>query len=383
MTLKIAIVTAQEIERDVHQVDRWRAFLDASSGALASPYFSPEFTLAAAAVRDDVRVAVLMDDAARTVGFFPFQTGAPRAPAACAPVGGLLSDHHGAVVAADVDMRGAWPAILKAAQLEHWRFDHLVASQAPPVGAPFVFGAQLSASPCLRLSEGFATYRARLGARTRRLADLDRKARKLAREVGPLRFVAQARGAAAASVLRHIVEKKSAQCRSTGVVDYFGELPWTRALVERIAALDGDAQASVGERRFRGAVSALYAGDALVAAHMGMRSERVWHWWFPVYDHAWASYSPGSLLVLKVAEAAADAGAELLDLGKGDDRYKSTFADASIPIAEGFVARASAWNAARGAYVSVSQWARPRLRPAVRALRRVADQLYAPLRLGT
>jgi CelD/BcsL family acetyltransferase involved in cellulose biosynthesis len=116
---------------------------------------------------------------------------------------------------------------------------------------------------------------------------------------------------------------KSDQCRRTGVFDFF-QLSWTRELVARILSEDTP--------HFAGRLSALYAGDQLLAAHMGMRSERVWHWWFPVYDQAAGKYSPGGILLLRVAEAAAAEGALALDLGKGDDPYKQSFADSDAPI---------------------------------------------------
>jgi CelD/BcsL family acetyltransferase involved in cellulose biosynthesis len=121
-------------------------------------------------------------------------------------------------------------------------------------------------------------------------------------------------------------------------VDFFA-YPWTRELIEHIA--------QAKEPHFAGALSALYAGDELVAAHFGMYSERAWHWWFPVYEHAFAKYSPGALLLLRVAEEAAGRGLELLDLGKGDDAYKSSFSNTEIRLAEGCASRPSLGSALR------------------------------------
>ena len=86
-------------------------------------------------------------------------------------------------------------------------------------------------------------------------------------------------------------------------------------------------------------LSALYAGDTLVAAHFGMRSPAVWYWWFPVDSHTHQTYSPGSLLLLRVAEAAGAQGHQLLDLGKSDERYKLSFADCETPVVEGLITR--------------------------------------------
>lgn len=352
--MKISTISPREL--DANAIARWRA-LQRDNPSLASPYFAPEFTLAVASVRDDVRVAVL-EEGVEIVGYFPFQRGRWRS---CRPVGGLLSDHHGVIAAQGTSW--SWRDLLRAARLSCFRFDHLVASQATSE----VEALRNCASPGLDLSRGFSRYRAaRLQRGSRRVAELDRKARKLEREVGPVRFEVYA----GADVLPRVLAWKSEQCQRTGVLDYFSSLPWTRALVERIL--------QVREPGFAGALSALYAGDTLVAAHMGMHSDRVWHWWFPTYDHDYGKYSPGALLLMRLAETAAAGGITTLDLGKGEDGYKESFADTSIPLAEGFVGRRSPLNAVRGASMRAQRRVREsssfkRLRPALRRVRQLRE----------
>jgi CelD/BcsL family acetyltransferase involved in cellulose biosynthesis len=295
-----------------------------------------------------VRIAVL-EDGARVVGFFPHQARWRIGR----PVGAPLSDHHGVVCAPGT--RWDWLALLRASRLASWHFDHLPSAQAPQHGACIT-----AESPALDLSRGMDAYlAARRASGVRSLGEFERKARKLAREVGPLRFEAHTQNA---QVLATVLRLKSQQCRRTGTPDFFAR-PWTRALVESIGTLQ--------HPHFAGRLSALYAGDQLVGAHLGMRSATVWHWWFPVYSDAMAPYSPGAQLLLHVAHAAADAGCGLLDLGKGDDAYKRSFADCSLPLVEGWVAARPAltfaWLAGRDA---VGRWARTSaLTQPLRALR--------------
>ncbi|MEY4653328.1 MAG: hypothetical protein RI884_1909 [Pseudomonadota bacterium] len=347
--MKISLITPAQLDAPLQAA--WRAMQDRHP-ALQSPYFTPEFTLAVGAVRDDVRIAVLERDH-QVTGFFPFQArwGVGL------PVGGSLSDHHGVVCARGT--RWHWPDLLRGARLSSWRFDHLPREQAP-AGA-----CSQALSPALDLSRGMAAY---LAARRcngiRRLDECLRKARKLAREVGPVRLEAHTQDP---RVLETVLRLKSQQCRRTGVADFFAQ-PWARALAERIANTQGP--------HFGGRLSALYAGDTLVAAHLGMRSRRVWHWWFPVYDHAWAPYSPGVQLLLQVAQAAADEGHGWLDLGKGADAYKQSFADSGLPLSEGWVHRpalSTAWLATRAAtlrWAKTASWMQP-LRPMLRRARRL------------
>ncbi len=347
--MKISLISPAEL--DDKERSRWRA-LQLSNPALVSPYFCVEFTRAVAQVRSDVRVAVL-EEGANVVGYFPHQGrfGAGQ------PVGGSLSDHHGVIMGPNQSV--SWPQLLRACGLSWWQFDHLVAAQSP--------GAEVTpaSSPALDLGGGFLAYRnTRIAAGCRRIAELDRKARKLAREVGPLRFEAHVDDRA---VFSSVLRRKSEQCLRTRVRDVFAP-SWTRHLVDEIRCSESAS--------FAGRLSALYAGDALVAAHLGMRSDRAWHWWFPVYDHDFAKHSPGALLLLHVAQAAAAVdGVEMLDLGKGDDVYKESFANCSFPLVEGCVQRPSVLSAAREVEQRTKRWLRTSttleaLRPLVRALRR-------------
>ena len=88
-------------------------------------------------------------------------------------------------------------------------------------------------------------------------------------------------------------------------------------------------------------LSTLSVGDRVVAAHMGMRSRTVLHYWFPSFDRAYAKFSPGRILLLELCRAAAAAGIREVELGAGDEDYKLRFADGAIPVAAGFVGSAS------------------------------------------
>lgn len=348
--MKVSVIGAAELGPT--ERSRWQA-LQSANPQLASPCFSPEFTLAAAAARDDVRIAVLEQDR-QVVGFFPHQ----RRWGAGLPAGGRLSDHHGVIAAPGT--RWDWAALLKGCGLGYWQFDHLPASQRPPV--PVV----PAASPGLDLSRGYeAWHRGKLETGNT-LGKLPRKVRKLEREVGPLRFELDCRDP---QVFATVIELKSQQCRRTGQLDYFA-WPWTRRLVQNVR--------DTRTPSFGGRLSALYAGDTLVAAHFGMRSATVWHWWFPVYSQEHAGYSPGSLLLLRVAQAAAAQGHVLLDLGKGDEPYKASLADCSSPLLEGLVSRPALPTLARGLKKRTGHWLRTSpvaqpLRPLLDGYRRVVS----------
>jgi CelD/BcsL family acetyltransferase involved in cellulose biosynthesis len=350
--MKYLLARARELE-PTHW-SRWRDIVEANA-TLRSPYFAPEFTQAVAAVSPDVLVCALEDDEG-VAGFFPFERGRF---ASGRPVGSPLNDYQGAIADEHVHWKPA--DLLKACNLSVWEFDHLLVTQRPFAR----FHRTIAASPGIDVSQGFAAYRAeRREWGSSRIAQLQRKARKFEREVGPLRFEPHVQDAA---TLRTVIEWKSAQCRRTGTFDFFAELPWTRDLVGLLLEQQST--------RFAGVLSALYAGDELVAAHFGMRSASVLHWWFPVYNHAFSSYSPGAVLLLRVLEHACKQGLPYVDLGKGDDPYKSSFANHSIALAQGYVTRPSVAASVRQAIDFAQNWVRTSpvcapVRPRLGAIRR-------------
>lgn len=360
--MKISVISGTELDESV--CTTWRA-LQRANPALVSPCFAPEFTHIVATVRPDVRVA-LMEDTTGVVGVLPFQGRRGQGE----PVGAPMSDHHGVICAPGT--RWDWNELLRATRLAYWQFDHLPLTQAPP--GPATTGQ--AESPGMNLADGFEAYkRRRIAAGFKHFREIARNARRLADEVGPLRFEPHLLDDR--TVFDTVLRLKSRQCRVSGSHDFFAEA-WIRELAERIWQTQ--------RPELAGRLSALYAGDTLVAAHLGMCSERTWHWWFPVYNKAQARRSPGTQLLLRAAEAAACQGHLLLDLGKGEDSYKRLFADCSLPLAEGWVSRPSLTTTLYAAQQATRRWLRQRLqtspllqplKPMVRRVRRLRAEVHA------
>lgn len=335
----------------------WEALV-AGHADLASPFFAPAFTRAVAGVRRDARVAVLRDEG-RAIGFLPYHGGRLGQP-----IGAHLSDFHGLIAAPGtvVDL----PALLRACRLSAWRFDHLVGF--PELFAPHT--VHTSDSPVIDLAGGFDAYTRRVRQGSDALAKLGRAQRKLVREVGPLRFVARDESDRAFDTL---FRWKTQQYRRTGVPDVLaGE--WVRALLARLRGVDTPG--------FAGCLSTLYIGDRLIAAHLGMRTARVWHYWFPAFDREMGSYSPGNLLLMEIARHCCELGVERIDLGKGPGLYKAQFATGSLALREGTVESGDAISRLIGAAGSLRQWLKRSnaMLTAVRAGKRHARALAGTLR---
>ncbi|CAM5675051.1 hypothetical protein MAUB1S_03880 [Mycolicibacterium aubagnense] len=57
--------------------------------------------------------------------------------------------------------------------------------------------------------------------------------------------------------------------------------------------------------------------------------------WFPAYDPSYARYSPGLVLHLRMAEAAAAEGIGLLDMGRGPAEYKDALKTGELAVQRG------------------------------------------------
>ncbi|WP_128375623.1 GNAT family N-acetyltransferase [Streptomyces cavernae] len=288
------------------------------SPELANPFLSPEFALAVGRCRRGVRIAVGRENG-EPVAFLPFQRTAAGVGRA---IGLGVSDCQGLVHRPGLD----WDAqeLLRACRLAVWEFDHLVEGQVPfEAGASGTFP-----SPVMDVDRGYETYLGELRARSPKFTRTTlAKERKLGRDHSDVTYVHDERDPAA---LRALMEWKSAQYRRTGRSDRFAQ-PWITRLVHQLFHTRAE--------RFAGILSVLYANGKPVAAHFGLRSERVLACWFPAYDPAFAKYSPGLILHLRMAEAAAADGIAYLDLGRGQKEYKDSLKTRELSVSEGWVTR--------------------------------------------
>jgi len=334
-TIKARVVPGKCLS--ARQVEIWRELQDFNE-ELANPCFSPEFTQAVAAVRSDVEIALIEQDR-EVLAVFPFQR---KHGSRAVPVGGIVSDYQGLICRKEFNCDPR--ELLKACGLVAWDFDRLLSSQA--CFAPYHKLCEPSAQ--IDLSDGYQAYSAqRRAAGTRQIQHCEHMMRHLASTFGPIRFVAESSNEKA---LEQVLAWKSQQYRRSGWNDLFAA-EWGRALVQRIHALRSPA--------FSGMLSLLYAGSQLVAGHLGMRSRTVWHYWFPAYDRQFAKFSPGLILLLKMAQQAEELGLRCVDLGTGISLYKRRLMSTAVSVAEGSVERPSCLLFVRSMRRKLSTFLRP------------------------
>jgi CelD/BcsL family acetyltransferase involved in cellulose biosynthesis len=326
----VHVVPARDLT--VEQQSIW-ARLQSSNPHLDSAFYTPDLVQLVTSVRPDAEVAVMAEDG-ETVGFFPYL----RSPGGSArPVAGRLTEFHGPITTPGL----AWDPrdLLRLGGLRAWYFDHLAAQPAY-----FTHSWSTVPSPYADLHDGFEAYEARLRAQSGAISQIHRKERKLTREVGPVRFEMHT---TEKSAFETLLAWKSDQYGRAGRLQIF-DYPWTVQLLDAIRRYQSD--------RFAGVLNALYAGDQLAAVHLGLRTSRVLHVWFPSYSRALEHYSPGLILLLHLAKQADGAGIQRIDFGPGEERYKQEFKSGDSRLLVGGVdLRVGGTNLRRGWY-SFNQW---------------------------
>lgn len=309
--LSAEIVRPDELDHNLVLLwDRFRS----TNPVYLSPFFSPHFSQAVGHARSDARVAVLQQGG-DVVGFLPFHLVHGSIGK---PIGGHLNDYHGPILAPGVDITPEM--LLRAAKLSAYDFNHLPVA----IGGLSRQARAFSTSPRIDLSDGYDAFVAQKGeAWARTLPTMRRKWRKTERELGPIRFTFH--DPSDAIFHEHMAMKHAGLARIG--VSQASATGWEDDVLAAIRRVD--------EPGFAGVMTTLHAGDRLIAAHFGIRSQYIWHWWLPSYDASVSNLSPGVSLLDQCAQAANANGLTAIDLGRGNERYKQSFANSSIDLCEG------------------------------------------------
>ena len=320
-----------------------------------TPFLHPVYAQMLGGRRDRVQVCVLEEDG-EVVGYFPFErhrSGVGR------PAGGRVCD-----VQAVVTREGYMPKpeeLKKACGVRELHFEQLLAPQS------WVDSAQLLVRQArhIDLSRGYDAYvKERTDAGSSQMKKTARKRRKLEREVGDIEFEWHD---ADEGAFKQLLEWKKAQRRATRTFDVL-QFRWVVDCLERIQKTQTE--------DFAGVMSTLRVGGQLAAVHLGMRTRTALHHWFTAYNGDLYKYSPGLILFVELAEEAARRGIRRIDVGRGDEEWKQSFASFESGVATGAIDSRPIHSLARAGMLAVRRWSAASsgwsaLRPARRWLRSV------------
>lgn len=303
------------------------------------PFLAPRFASAVDAARGDVLVAVAFSrpvastvtlDVEQAIGFLPFH----RIGRIGLPVGRFLNDAQSVIGLATAQID--WSHWMRACEVTAFELHAIVNTEASWISSYRLHEVKAFRADFDGDSSAFLR---KLEREHRTIGKQRQKTRKLAREIGPLRLEIDCR---CPKVLEQAIAWKRAQYERTHILDLF--LPdWTRRLLEVLHESETQSDSrtsdmtSFAEQPLRGLLSVLWAGDHLVAAHIGMIERGQLHYWFPTYDPAYSRCSPGTALFTEIVRAATDHGIDAIDMGYGEQPYKQKQTDTTYRVALGII----------------------------------------------
>lgn len=312
----------------------WRGFC-AENPQLASPYFTFEFAELVSQVRRDTRILSLSRNGT-PAGFLPVhtsRTGVMR------PLAGPMGDHHGLITDDPFLDLGA---ALKHAGSGVFLFHGALASQLG-------FAAHAEAmepSWVVNMEAGFDAYwEARRQAEPKAMRNIRARDRKLTESGLEVVYRVNDRRV---EVLDQLLAIKRQQYAATRATDVF-EGRWANRLIHSIMNQRSEA--------LSGQLSTLEINGELAAAHFGMRSRSVLHYWYPVYNPAFSKFGVGLLLFREIARALNAEGVSRIDFGPGDYDFKQRLSNDAFAIASGRMTAASLPSLVMTAGRQIDRWA--------------------------
>ncbi|MBI5336608.1 MAG: GNAT family N-acetyltransferase [Mycolicibacterium rufum] len=273
--------------------------------------------------------------------WFPMQVHKRRAR----PVGWPGADFQGPVAPPGVPVDPL--ELVRTTGLRALTFDHI--SEERTDFAPWVDG--YLEAPFIDVTGGLDGYVGRISKASRdKLSRVRRMTNKATRQLGEVRLVWDARDP---HLLDWLIDTKRDQYAATGAYDFFA-MRRRRDLVHHLAQTRVDG--------FAGMLSAVYAGDKLLAAHFGLRDGPVLHWWFPVFDRSYAELAPGWILLRELISAAPELGLARIDLGPGEEDYKRRAMTGAVSVVQGEVTAAPWRRKLRVARIAAQRTAIARLK---------------------
>ncbi|QDT66168.1 GNAT family N-acetyltransferase [Calycomorphotria hydatis] len=289
-----------------------------SEAEVASPFLTPTFCRLTDEVRGDIWVAILKEGG-ESVGYFPFQQ---RRPGRAEPVAWPMSDYQALIVKPGISVSPM--KLVRLCGMHCWKFDHLLVANTKLEK----FCLNIEPSPYLDLSDGFEAYHEeRKKAGSKRIKQVNRKARKLERDHGELTVEV---GGPIADAFERMLDWKSEQYRRTGIFDLLSR-DWTIELLRKVH--------ETSSKELSGLMFTLRLNGEPIAVDLGMKTNGIHHSWFTAFDREYLSYGTGHILTVRMAEAAESLGIKRIDLGKGPEEYKASFQSGVTMVGMGAVDR--------------------------------------------
>jgi len=305
-------------------------------------------------LRKDAHVAVGRMNG-EAVCFFPFQGGASGG--FIRPLGAPMTDYHGFIETVDSNINHA--EFLREANVGALHYSAMVGEQADLTA----FHQDEYPLCLIDLSGGVEAWRSSRSSSYRRMLKSNRRRiRRTEEEHGARRFEYMSRSGEAYEQLMRWKKERFAE---TGIYDVLSS-DWTSGLLRELWERDTDLRCDL---------HVLYFGDEMAAMDMGLTDGDTFHSWMVAYNPDFHALSPGTQLLEHMIDKAPELGYRLIDLGAGQDSYKSAYAVDGSAARSGYVPVAGAAAAISRLYGAAEKFGEKSLKDIPGKLRRRYTQI--------
>lgn len=270
---------------------------------------------------------VVLDDAHGPAAIVPLALRRAPWPRRLQWMAGDVSDYCDAIAVPGADPAALAPALLDAIARSGADFAEL--TQIRPDGAcAAILAGELDASAAAAPSpfidlKGKTWEQIEQGFSSQLRQEMRRKGRRLAKRVR-WEYVEFTDPASRLGAVEFILAQKRAQLA--------GDPASLDALERMFAPFARDVFARDGVGAARVHVSALTAGDTILAAHLGFVDAKRFYYYVPAYNPEFQADSPGQLLIYELVRQAAQAGVAVFDMLRGDYPYKWRLTETSVGL---------------------------------------------------
>jgi CelD/BcsL family acetyltransferase involved in cellulose biosynthesis len=357
MTTRVTVVRTDELGPD--DARRWSQFQQQTDCGL-NPFMSLTFARTVGQSRSAARVAIIEIDG-EIEAYLPFETALNKI---ATPIGWPMNDLHG-FVQSGVPFEAR--TVIRKAGLRGWRFDHAPTAQS--VLQPFSYQGTTVRAALIPIRSGLSFYdltgdEAATTAKRRTAKKRRWQRRAIERELGEPTLEWHS---SRVDDLRQMIAWKCEKYH--GSRQLFSD-PTTFSILDDLLVTNED--------DCRGVLNVLRAGEQRIAIHFGVAGREGLSWWFTSYGEEFGRFSPGIVLLLDTIEAAAEQRVSQIDLGYGQDSWKSSLASDSYEVSGGGVWSNRAEELGRRLYRTAIYDSRPmrdRVTGAVNSVRRPAKSI--------
>ncbi|MGK0437181.1 MAG: CelD/BcsL family acetyltransferase involved in cellulose biosynthesis [Paracoccaceae bacterium] len=244
-------------------------------------------------------------------------------------MGGLVTDYHAPMIAADwqpseIEFVALWQQIRLAVS----GFDLVWFEKQPKLVNNVVnplsrlFQKEMALSHSLTLDAPWQElYQHKVSKRIR--ADSRRQLKRL-NEVGELKFEVEVTAERASQIIDKMIEQKRSRYKNMGVYDLFDEVGYQQFFTSLHQHWQAPGKVHI---------SAFSVNDTIIATHWGLVDQARFYYLMPSYEAGdWAKFSAGRLLLEEMIQWSIDNGLQEFDFSFGDEAYKKSWCDVSTPL---------------------------------------------------